>query len=170
MSENGTVSELMLNTELLMDALETVTLDVFTFLIASVCVILFPTATVPYDTDEGVEVREVLEEVCVPPDPEPLRLTDTRMVPLLAFKASVPVDVPDAVGLNPIAKKVVAPEPSENGVDSELMLNPDPLIEALETTAVEAVEFLIANVCVTLFPTGTVPNDTDDGVEASVAA
>jgi hypothetical protein len=46
------------------------------------------------------------------------------------------------------------------------MLNPDPLIEALETVKPAVLVFLIASVCVSLFPTGTVPNDTDDGVAA----
>ena len=65
---------------------------------------------------------------------------------------------------------MVAPELSENGVGSELMLKPGPLIEALETTTVEVPGFLTASVCVTLFPTGTVPNDTPAGVEVSEAA
>jgi hypothetical protein len=56
--ENGVTSELMLNAALLIEALETVTLPVVTFFIASVCVTLFPTDTVPNDTDDGVEVRE----------------------------------------------------------------------------------------------------------------
>jgi len=56
--EKGSVSELMLKAELLMDALATVTLEVVKFLIASVCVTLFPTCTEPYETDEGVEPSE----------------------------------------------------------------------------------------------------------------
>ena len=51
-------SELMLNAALLIEALETVTFPVVTFFIASVCVTLFPTDTVPNDTDDGVDVRE----------------------------------------------------------------------------------------------------------------
>jgi hypothetical protein len=101
LSENGTGSELMLNAELLMEALETVTVDAVTFLIASVCVILVPTATVPYDTDEGVEVSE---GVCVPLVPEPLSAMVTNTVPLLVFSVKVPEALPDAVGLNPTAK------------------------------------------------------------------
>ena len=51
-------SELMLNAPLLIEALETDTLPVVTFFTASVCVTLFPTDTVPNDTDDGVDVRE----------------------------------------------------------------------------------------------------------------
>ena len=50
------------------------------------------------------------------------------------------------------------------------MLNSDPLIEALETVTPAVLVFLIASVCVSLFPSGTVPNDTDDGVEVREAA
>lgn len=64
MREKGSVSELMLNAELLMDALVTVTLELVKFLIASVCVSLVPTCTVPYATDEGVEPSE---DACVSP-------------------------------------------------------------------------------------------------------
>ena len=41
-----------------MDALETVTLEVVVFLIASVCVTLFPMGTVPKEIPEGVEVND----------------------------------------------------------------------------------------------------------------
>jgi hypothetical protein len=56
--ENGVVKELILNADPLMETLETVTPDVLLFLIASVCVFLLPTATVPNETEDGVEVRE----------------------------------------------------------------------------------------------------------------
>ena len=46
------------------------------------------------------------------------------------------------------------------------MLNAALLIEALETVTFAVVTFFMASVCVTLFPNGTVPNDTDDGVDA----
>ena len=36
---------------------------------------------------------------------------------------------------------------------------------ALVTAKFVALTFFIASVCVTLFPRGTVPNDTDDGVD-----
>jgi len=45
------------------------------------------------------------------------------------------------------------------------MLNAALLIEALETVTFAVVTFFMASVCVTLFPNGTVPNDTDDGVD-----
>jgi len=95
----------MLNTELLNDALETVTLDVFTFLMASVWVTLFPTGTVPYDTEEGVEVSEGVWVLAgVVPEPEPLSATVSNTVPLLLFRVKVPEKLPDVVGLNPTAK------------------------------------------------------------------
>ena len=50
------------------------------------------------------------------------------------------------------------------------MLNPDPLIEALETVTLAVLVFLTARVWEFLLPTATVPNDTDDGVEVSEAA
>jgi len=91
----------MLNTELLIDALETVLLDVVTFLMASVWVTLFPTGTVPYDTEEGVEVSEL---VGVVPEPEPLSATVSNTVPLLFFRVKVPEKLPDVVGVKPTAK------------------------------------------------------------------
>jgi len=91
----------MLNTELLIDALETVLLDVVTFLMASVWVTLFPTGTVPYDTEEGVEVSEL---VGVVPEPEPLSATVSNTVPLLFFSVKVPEKLPDVVGVKPTAK------------------------------------------------------------------
>jgi hypothetical protein len=45
--ENGTVSELTLNAELLMEKLATDTLEEVTFLTIRVCVSLFPAATEP---------------------------------------------------------------------------------------------------------------------------
>ena len=91
----------MLNTELLIDALETVLLDVVTFLMASVWVTLFPTGTVPYDTEEGVAVSEL---VGVVPEPEPLSATVSNTVPLLFFRVKVPEKLPDVVGVKPTAK------------------------------------------------------------------
>jgi hypothetical protein len=97
----------MLNAGLLMEALETDTLEEVTFLIMRVCVSLFPTATDPYDTDDGVEVKDgvdVLDEDPEPPEPAPVNGTVSNTVPLLLLRVKVPVNVPDAVGLNPIAK------------------------------------------------------------------
>jgi hypothetical protein len=51
-------SELMLKAALLVDALETLTLAVATFFTASVTLTLFPTGTVPNDTEDGEELRE----------------------------------------------------------------------------------------------------------------
>jgi hypothetical protein len=65
---------------------------------------------------------------------------------------------------------VVPPALSENGTGSELMLNTELLMDALETTEVDVPIFFTAMVLVILFPTGTVPNATDVGVEASEAA
>jgi hypothetical protein len=121
-------------------------------------VTLFPTGTVPYDTEEGVEVSEgpwLL--VGVVPDPEPLSVTVTNAVPLLLFRVRVPEKLPDAVGLKPTAKYAVAPPLREKGIVSELMLNAELLIDALVTVTLDVVKFLIASVVVTLFPTGTLP-------------
>jgi len=156
----------MLNPNPLIEALETTAVAVPGFLIASVCVFLFPTGTVPNDTEDGVaDKRDVVD-----PEPVPLNATVTKTAPLLFLSVSVPVEVPDAVGLKPTAKYVVPPILKENGIARELMLNPDPLMELLPTVTPSVLVFLIASVCVTLFPTGTVPNDTDDGAEVSAAA
>jgi hypothetical protein len=97
-------SELTLNAGLLIEILETDTLDDVTFLIMRVCVSLFPTATVPYDTDDGVDVKGGVDELVVDPEPLPLNGTVSNTVPLLFFTVKLPVTVPDTVGLNPIAK------------------------------------------------------------------
>ena len=86
----------MLNAGLLMEMLETDTLEVVTFLIMRVCVSLLPTATDPYDTDDGVEVKGRA--------PVPLNETVSNTTPLLLLRVRVPVIGPDAVGVNPIAK------------------------------------------------------------------
>jgi|SRR5215831_4919435 len=100
------VSELMLNAGLLMEMLETDTLEEVTFLIMRVCVSLFPTATDPYDTDDGVDVRGAVDVLDEDPEPAPVPLNETvnNTAPLLLVRVKVPVTVPDAVGLNPIAK------------------------------------------------------------------
>lgn len=96
----------MLNAGLLMEKLETDTLDELTFLIMRVWVSLFPTATDPYDTDDGVEVKGGVDVLDEDPEPAPVPLneTDNNTTPLLLLRVKVPVTVPDAVGLNPIAK------------------------------------------------------------------
>jgi len=89
-----------------MEKLETDTFEELTFLIMRVCVNLFPVATDPYDTDDGVEVKggfDVLDED-PEPAPSPVSGTVSNTVPLLLFRVKKPVTVPDAVGLNPIAK------------------------------------------------------------------
>ena len=94
----------MLNAGLLMEALETDTVEEVTFLIMRVCVNLFPVATDPYDTDDGVEVKGGVDVVDEDPEPAPTNGTLSNTTPLLLFRNKVPVTVPDAVGLNPIAK------------------------------------------------------------------
>jgi len=94
----------MLNAGLLMEALETDTVEEVTFLIMRVWVSLFPTATVPYDTDDGVEVKGGVDVLDEDPEPAPTSGTVNNTVPLLLFRVKYPVTVPDAVGLNPIAK------------------------------------------------------------------
>ena|SRR5690242_13220372 len=97
----------MLKAGLLIEMLETDTLEERTFLIMRVCVSLLPTATEPYDTDDGVEVKagvEVPDEDPEPAAPVPLNETVNNTVPLLFLKIKLPVTVPDAVGLNAIAK------------------------------------------------------------------
>jgi hypothetical protein len=89
----------MLNPDPLIEALETVTLAVLVFLTARVWEFLLPTATVPNDTDDGVEVS-----LDVDPEAVPLSATVTSAVPLLFFNVKLPVNVPDAVGWNAIAK------------------------------------------------------------------
>jgi len=54
---------------------------------------------------------------------------------------------------------------TEKGRTSELMLNSALLIVAFETVTPAVATLVMASVRVTLFPRGTVPNDTDDGEE-----
>jgi len=85
---------------------------------------LSPTVSLPklsFDVEEA--------KVRVEPEPEPLRATVNRTVPLLFFRVRLPVNEPEAVGLNPTAKYVVAPALTENGVVRLLILNAEPLIE-----------------------------------------
>jgi hypothetical protein len=60
---------------------------------------------------------------------------------------------------------VVAPLFNEKGKTSELMLNSPLLIVAFETVRPAVATLVMASVRVSLFPKGTVPNDTDDGEE-----
>ena len=60
---------------------------------------------------------------------------------------------------------MVAPLFTEKGKTSELMLNSPLFVVAFETVTAAAATLVMANVRVTLFPTDTVPNDTDDGEE-----
>lgn len=170
-SEKGTVKELMLNIELLITALVTVTVELPEFLIVNVCVTLFPTGTVPNDTDEGVDVSNddgLGFDDCV--EVLPLSGTVTSVVPLIFLIVNVPLNVPDDVGLNPTAKNVVPPGASTKGRASELMLNAGLLIVAVVTVKLDVPTFLIARVCVSLFPIDTAPYDTDEGVEVSEEA
>ena len=54
---------------------------------------------------------------------------------------------------------------TEKGSTSELMLNSALLIVAFEIVTLAVATLVMASVRVTLFPRGTVPNDTDDGDE-----
>jgi hypothetical protein len=58
LTEKGMTSELMLNSALLIVAVETVTPVVEAFVMASVRVTLSPRGTVPNHTDAGEELRE----------------------------------------------------------------------------------------------------------------
>jgi hypothetical protein len=78
---------------------ETVTLDVPLFVSVTGNVVLWPTVSLPklkLDTDDTKLLLEVV--------PVPLKGTVTSAVPELFLSVSVPVKVPDAVGLNPTAK------------------------------------------------------------------
>ena len=147
-----------LNPEPLMLTPEMITLELPLLISVTGSVVLPPTVSLPKLSFDVEEVRPLVD-----PEPEPLRLTATSVLPLLFFRVSVPVTAPDAVGLNPTAKNVVAPAFTENGVVNELMLNAVPLIEVLETVRLAVPVFLMASVWVFLFPTATVPNETDDG-------
>jgi len=75
---------------------------------------LFPTGTVPKETDDGDAVRRLgvfPPEPELEPEPEPLSPTDRTRVLLTFFKAKVPENVPDEVGVKPTAKYVVLPTP-----------------------------------------------------------
>jgi len=144
---------------------EIVTLEFPVFIRATASVVLSPTDSLPKFSFDVEDTSDLVE-----PELLPLNATVTRTVPLLFFSVRLPENVPDVVGLKPTAKYVVAPPPMENGTVRELMLKAELLIEALETVTPEVVTFLIASVWVILFPIGTAPNDTDDGVELSEAA
>lgn len=141
---------------------EIVTLEFPVFVSVTGSVVLSPTVSFPKLSFDVEDTRLWVElEVF------PLNGTVTSRVPLTFLMLNVPLNVPDVVGLNATAKNVVALGASEKGRVSELMLNIELLIEALVTVRVEVLTFLTASVCVTLFPTGTVPNDTEEGVDVS---
>jgi len=52
-------------------------------------------------------------------------------------------------------------------VRNELILKPDPAMDATVTVIPVVLVFFTASVCVRLAPTATVPNDTVDGEEVS---
>ena len=74
---------------------------------------MFPTGTVPNETDDGDDVRSlgVFPEPELEPEPEPLSPTDRTRVLLTSFNVKVPENVPDEVGVKPTAKNVVLPAP-----------------------------------------------------------
>jgi len=88
-----------LNPEPLMLTPEIVTLELPLLISVTASVVLPPTVSLPKFRFDVEEVRPPVD-----PEPEPLRLTATSVLPLLFFKVSVPVTVPDAVGLKPTAK------------------------------------------------------------------
>ena len=141
---------------------EIVTLEFPVLVKVTGSVVLSPIVSFPKLSWEFEETRLVVELEVVP-----LSGTVTRVVPLTFFSVNVPLKVPDVVGLNPTAKYVVPPAASEKGSVNELTLNIELLIAALVTVKLDALTFLNASVCVTLVPTGTLPNATDEGVEAS---
>ena len=144
---------------------EIVTLEFPVLIRDTARVVLSPTVSLPKFRLDVDDTRLLVE-----PEPVPLRPMVTRALPLLFLRVTLPAKLPDAVGLNPTAKNVVAPAFKENGVVKALILNPDPLTETLETVTPDVVLFLIASVCVLLLPTATVPNETEDGVEVREAA
>jgi hypothetical protein len=78
---------------------EMVTLEVPVLVSRTPRVVLSPTVSLPkfrLDVDDKSDV--------VDPEPVPLNATVTKTVPLMFLSVRVPVDVPDAVGLNAIAK------------------------------------------------------------------
>jgi len=103
---------------------EIVTLELPVLISATASVSLSPTVSLPKLSFDVDDTRDFVE-----PEPEPLRPIVTSTVPLLFFSVRLPVNEPDAVGLNPTAKYVVVPELREKGVARLLTLNPDPLIE-----------------------------------------
>ena len=103
---------------------EIVTLEFPVLIRATESVSLSPTVSLPKFSFDVDDTRLLVE-----PNPEPLRPIVTNTVPLLFFNDRLPVNEPDAVGLNPTAKYVVWPGATENGVARLLTLNPEPLIE-----------------------------------------
>jgi hypothetical protein len=104
-------------------------------------VVLSPTVSFPKLNCDVEDTRLFVELEVLP-----LKETPTSTVLSDFLRLSVPLNVPDIVGLNPTAKYVVAPGAIEDGSVSELMLNIELLIDALEMVTVELVTFFMASV------------------------
>jgi hypothetical protein len=76
-----------------------VTLEFPVLISATPSVVLCPTVSLPKFSLDVDDTRDFVD-----PEPVPLSATVTSAVPLLFFNVKLPVNVPDAVGWNAIAK------------------------------------------------------------------
>jgi hypothetical protein len=135
----GSVNPLMLNAELLELAAVTVTLAPLAVKLPD-AVPLFPTTTLPTGSGFGVALSVPAVEVPVP----------DRVMPKLGLDAfdvtvTLPLALPEFVGVNVTLKVALPPAPSDTGVEIPPKLNPAPLIATLVITAVSVPAFLIVS-------------------------
>jgi hypothetical protein len=88
----------------------------------------------------------------------------------LLLIVTLPVTLPEAVGLNPTVKLDVCAAASVSGSEIPLSLKPVPLTVALEIVRPAVPVFFICTVCEFVVPFATVPKLTLDGVVATVPA
>ena len=100
--------------------------------------------------------------------PVPLKAMVWVALVALLFIVTVPVALPEAVGLNDTVKFSVFAAPSVNGVESPLILNPVPLTLTLDTVTFDPPVFFSCTVCEFVVPLATLPKPTLDGVFANV--
>jgi len=145
---------------LLMLKPEIVTLELPVLVSVTGRVVLPPTVSLPKFNVEPDATSDFVE-----PEPDPLKGTDNTNVLLMFFNVKVPENVPEEVGAKPTVIYAVAPTPRYRGNGNELILKPDPVVDATVTVILVVLIFLTASVCVFLAPSATVPNDTVDGDE-----
>lgn len=160
----GSVSPLMVNSEVLMVADDTVTLDPVAFRVA-VSALLAPTVTVPKLSEVGFTVN------CPGTNPEPVREIVRFGLEPSDVTAMLPVALPLVVGAKVTPKVKLCPADRVSGKVRPLMVNADdPVTVACETVTVVPPVLVSVSDCSLLVLTCTLPKALVVGLALRVPA